>query len=125
MVTVQIPSTVRIEGYDFKVTTIAAKAFQNKKKLKKVTIGKNVVSIGSKAFNGCKMLKTIVVKSKNLKKVGKAGHPGGSLSAADAFTYLYFVEMNIDPRDLGKADRDRFVLPKGHTAPGLSGYIRF
>ena len=49
----------------------------------------------------------------------KAGHPGGSLSAADVFTYLYFEEMNIDPKDPKKADRDRFVLSKGHTAPGL------
>ncbi len=49
----------------------------------------------------------------------KAGHPGGSLSAADIFTYLYFEEMNIDPKNPRKADRDRFVLSKGHTAPGL------
>jgi len=49
----------------------------------------------------------------------KAGHPGGSLSAADVFTYLYFEEMNIDPQNPDKADRDRFVLSKGHTAPGL------
>ena len=49
----------------------------------------------------------------------KAGHPGGSLSAADIFTYLYFEEMNVDPKDPEKADRDRFVLSKGHTAPGL------
>ena len=49
----------------------------------------------------------------------KAGHPGGSLSAADIFTYLYFEEMNIDPSEPKKADRDRFVLSKGHTAPGL------
>ena len=48
----------------------------------------------------------------------KAGHPGGSLSAADLFTYLYFEEMNIDPKEPKKADRDRFVLSKGHTAPG-------
>ena len=48
----------------------------------------------------------------------KAGHPGGSLSAADIFTYLFFEEMNIDPKDPKKADRDRFVLSKGHTAPG-------
>ena len=48
----------------------------------------------------------------------KSGHPGGSLSAADIFTYLYFEEMNIDPKDPKKADRDRFVLSKGHTAPG-------
>ena len=49
----------------------------------------------------------------------KAGHPGGSLSAADLFTYLYFEELNIAPKDPKKADRDRFVLSKGHTAPGL------
>lgn len=49
----------------------------------------------------------------------KAGHPGGSLSAADIFTYLYFEEMNIDPKDPKKEGRDRFVLSKGHTAPGL------
>lgn len=49
----------------------------------------------------------------------KAGHPGGSLSAADVFTYLYFEEMNIDPTDPKNPDRDRFVLSKGHTAPGL------
>ena len=49
----------------------------------------------------------------------KAGHPGGSLSAADIFTYLYFEEMNIDPENPDKPERDRFVLSKGHTAPGL------
>lgn len=49
----------------------------------------------------------------------KAGHPGGSLSAADMFTYLYFKELRIDPKDSKKVDRDRFVLSKGHTAPGL------
>ena len=49
----------------------------------------------------------------------KAGHQGGSLSAADIFTYLYFEELNIDPKEPKKADRDRFVLSKGHTAPGL------
>lgn len=49
----------------------------------------------------------------------KAGHPGGSLSAADVVTYLYFEEMNIDPKDPKKADRDRFVLSKGHCAPAL------
>ena len=48
----------------------------------------------------------------------KAGHPGGSLSSADIFTYLYFEEMNIDPKDPKNPDRDRFVLSKGHTAPG-------
>ena len=49
----------------------------------------------------------------------KSGHPGGSLSAADILTYLYFEEMNIDPKDPKKADRDRFVLSKGHIAPAL------
>ncbi|MCC8182159.1 MAG: transketolase [Clostridiales bacterium] len=49
----------------------------------------------------------------------KAGHPGGSLSAADVFTYLYFKEMNIDPANPKAEERDRFVLSKGHTAPGL------
>ena len=49
----------------------------------------------------------------------KAGHPGGSLSAADMFTYLYFKELNVDPKNPKWADRDRFVLSKGHTAPGL------
>ena len=48
-----------------------------------------------------------------------AGHPGGSLSAADMFTYLYFKELNIDPAQPKMEDRDRFVLSKGHTAPGL------
>ena len=48
----------------------------------------------------------------------KAGHPGGSLSAADIFTYLYFEEMNIDPQNPDALDRDRFVLSKGHVAPG-------
>ncbi|MCR5475322.1 MAG: transketolase [Lachnospiraceae bacterium] len=49
----------------------------------------------------------------------KAGHPGGSLSCADLMTFLYFEEMNIDPKDPKKADRDRFVLSKGHCAPAL------
>lgn len=49
----------------------------------------------------------------------KAGHPGGSLSAADMFTFLYFEEMNIDPKNPQMEERDRFVLSKGHTAPGL------
>ena len=59
----------------------------------------------------------------------KSGHPGGSLSAAEVFTYLYYEEMNIDPKNPDKPDRDRFVLSKGHTAPGLysvlanSGYF--
>ena len=49
----------------------------------------------------------------------KAGHPGGSLSAAEFFTYLYFKELNVDPANPKWEDRDRFVLSKGHTAPGL------
>ena len=48
----------------------------------------------------------------------KSGHPGGSLSAADIYTYLYFEEMNIDPKDPKKAGRDRLVVSKGHTSPG-------
>ena len=48
-----------------------------------------------------------------------SGHPGGSLSAADMFTFLYFEEMNVDPKNPDDPDRDRFVLSKGHTAPGL------
>ena len=53
----------------------------------------------------------------------KSGHPGGSLSAAEIFTYLYFEEMNIDPANPEDPDRDRFVLSKGHTAPGLYGVL--
>ena len=49
----------------------------------------------------------------------KSGHPGGSLSAAEIFTYLYFKEMRIDPKKPDDANRDRFVLSKGHCAPGL------
>lgn len=53
----------------------------------------------------------------------KSGHPGGSLSAADIFTYLYFKELNIDPKNPKWADRDRFVLSKGHCCPGLYGAL--
>ncbi len=49
----------------------------------------------------------------------KSGHPGGSMSAADILTYLYFEEMNVNPDDPKNPDRDRFVLSKGHIAPGL------
>ena len=49
----------------------------------------------------------------------KSGHPGGSLSSVDILTYLYFKEMNIDPKEAYKKDRDRFVLSKGHAAPAL------
>ena len=55
----------------------------------------------------------------------KAGHPGGSLSAADVFTYLYFRELNIDPQNPKRKDRDRFVLSKGHTAPGLYAALAY
>ena len=74
-------------------------------------------------FNERKELQTLackvrigIVESTN---AAKCGHPGGSLSAADVFTYLYFKELNVDPADPRKADRDRFVLSKGHCAPGL------
>ena len=53
----------------------------------------------------------------------KAGHPGGSLSATEIFTYLYMEEMNIDPAKPSDPDRDRFVLSKGHTCPGLYGVM--
>ena len=55
----------------------------------------------------------------------KAGHPGGSLSAADIFTFLYFEEMNIDPQNPDMEERDRFVLSKGHTAPGLYSALAY
>ena len=48
-----------------------------------------------------------------------SGHPGGSLGIADILAYLYFEEMNVDPKDPKKADRDRLVLSKGHTSPAL------
>ena len=70
--------------------------------------------------------KELILKSIEIRKGiltathgAKSGHPGGSLSAADVFTYLYNVEMNIDPKDPKKEDRDRFVLSKGHNSPGL------
>ena len=53
----------------------------------------------------------------------KAGHPGGSLSSAEIFTYLYMEELNVDPADPADPDRDRFVLSKGHTCPGLYGVM--
>lgn len=67
--TLTIPSTVNINGYAFKVTSIGSKAFYNNKKLKKVTIGSNVTAIGKKAFQNCKKLKTITVKSQKVKSV--------------------------------------------------------
>ena len=73
-------------------------------------------------MNKLELQKTAVEVRKNLLiglHAAKAGHPGGSLSAADVFTYLYFDEMNVDPKNPQWPDRDRFVLSKGHTAPGL------
>ena len=77
--------------------------------------------------NGSKMTNIELQKKANEVRKGivtsvhsaKAGHPGGSLSAADIFTYLYFEEMNVDPENPKMEGRDRFVLSKGHTAPGL------
>ena len=65
--------------------------------------------------NACKVRIGIIEST----HAAKAGHPGGSLSAAELFTYLYFKELNVDPGDPHKPDRDRFVLSKGHCAPGL------
>ena len=72
-------------------------------------------------MNKLELQKTAVEIRKNILigvHAAKAGHPGGSLSAADIFTYLYFEEMNVDPKNPDAPDRDRFVLSKGHTAPG-------
>ena len=70
-----------------------------------------------------KQLKTIACKVRmgivESTHAAKCGHPGGSLSAADMFTYLYFKELNVDPANPQWAERDRFVLSKGHCAPGL------
>lgn len=93
---------------------------------------------GTKILQQCKMQKgvwTMITKQQQLDlektansvrqgiitatHAAKSGHPGGSLGAADIFTYLYFKEMNIDPKNPQMEDRDRFVLSKGHTAPGL------
>ncbi len=73
-------------------------------------------------MNKLELQKTAVEVRKGIVEgvhAAKAGHPGGSLSAADIFTYLYFEEMHIDPKNPKDPDRDRFVLSKGHTAPGL------
>ena len=67
------------------------------------------------AINACKVRMGIVSST----HAAKCGHPGGSLSDADLFTYLYTKEMNVDPSNPKWEDRDRFVLSKGHTAPGL------
>ncbi|MDO4308556.1 MAG: leucine-rich repeat protein [Eubacteriales bacterium] len=67
---ITIPSTVKIEGYNFKVTAVSASAFKNNTKLAKVTLGANLTTIGKEVFYGCKALKTITVQTKNLKTVG-------------------------------------------------------
>ena len=67
------------------------------------------------AITACKVRMGIIEST----HAAKCGHPGGSLSAADMFTYLYFKELNVDPKNPKWEDRDRFVLSKGHTAPGL------
>ena len=67
------------------------------------------------AVTACKVRMGIIEST----HAAKCGHPGGSMSAADLFTYLYFKEMNVDPANPKWEDRDRFVLSKGHTAPGL------
>ena len=67
------------------------------------------------ALTACKVRMGIIEST----HAAKCGHPGGSLSAADLFTCLYFKEMNVDPQNPKWEDRDRFVLSKGHTAPGL------
>ena len=72
-------------------------------------------------MNNLELMKTANEVRKGVIKAvhsAKSGHPGGSLSAADLYTYLFFEELNVDPADPKKADRDRFVLSKGHTAPG-------
>ncbi len=74
--TYTVPDYVKIDGVKYKVTKISAKAFKNNKKLKKVTIGKNVTNIGKQAFYGCKNLKTIIVKTTKLKSVGKQAFKG-------------------------------------------------
>ena len=74
--TSSVPANARINGYTFKVTSVADKAFRKNKKLKKVTIGTNVTKIGKQAFYGDKKLKTIVIKSKKINKCGKAAFKG-------------------------------------------------
>ena len=71
-----VPNQVEIDGITYTVTKIEAKAFKNNKKLKKVTIGKNITSIGKQAFYGCNNLKTITIKSTKLKSVGKQAFKG-------------------------------------------------
>ena len=72
-------------------------------------------------MNSCDKQQLKITAAKVIEGVynAKSGHPGGSLSAADIFTYLYFKELHIDPQNPKDPDRDRFVLSKGHCAPGL------
>ena len=72
-----------------------------------------MANLSKKAADNIRILAASMVEK------AKSGHPGGSLSITDVMTYLYFEEMNIDPKDPQKADRDRFVLSKGHCAPAL------
>ncbi len=83
---------------------------------------KIIIKERKKKMDKQELLKTAVKVRKGIVTAvhgAKAGHPGGSLSAADIFTYLYFEEMKVDPKNPKDPDRDRFVLSKGHTAPGL------
>ena len=80
-----------------------------------------MIKSGGIAMNKLELMKTANEVRKSVIRAvhsAKSGHPGGSLSAADIYTYLFFEELNIDPENPKKADRDRFVLSKGHTAPG-------
>lgn len=79
--TIVIPDTVKIDGVDYKVTSIGKNAFKNNKKLKKITIGSNITKINAGAFNGCKNLKTITIKTKNLKSIGKNAFKGIKVNA--------------------------------------------
>mgnify|MGYP002508862346 FL=1 len=74
--TITIPETIIIDSAVYKVTAISKNAFKNNKKIKKVTVGKNIKTIGSGAFSGCKNLKTIIIKSKQIKTVGKNAFKG-------------------------------------------------
>ena len=73
----------------------------------------NDIKVMNRAADNIRVLAASMVEK------AKSGHPGGSLSAADIYSYLFFEELNIDPKNPKKPDRDRFVLSKGHVAPGL------
>lgn len=79
--TIVIPDTIKINGIDYKVTSIGKNAFKNNKKLKKITIGSNITKINAGAFNGCKNLKIITIKTKNLKSIGKNAFKGIKVNA--------------------------------------------